>query len=84
MNTEKAIEILEELQDMTGSIEHLTALGYKEEKQAIEEVINLIKTNQELVTKFSSECDEYQKKLDNIDLWAMEIERLIKNIRGNI
>ena len=31
-----------------------------------------------------SECEEYQKKLDNIDMWAMEIQSLIKNIRGNI
>lgn len=39
---------------------------------------------QKLVTQFSSECDEYQKKLDQIDLWAMEIEGLIKKIRGEI
>ena len=84
MNTEKAIEILEELQDMTGSIEHLTALGYKEEKQAIEEIINLLKTQQEIVTKFSGECDEQQKNLDQIDLWAMEAQALIKKIRGKI
>ena len=82
MNTEKAIDILEELQGM--SIEHLTALGYKEEKQAIEEVINLIKTKQEMVTKFSSEVEEQQKNLDQIDLWAMEIQSLIKKIRGKI
>jgi len=31
-----------------------------------------------------SEVEEQQKNLDQIDLWAMEIERLIKNIRGNI
>ena len=84
MNTEKAIDILEELQGMTGSIEHLTALGYKEEKQAIEEVINLLKTNQELVTKFSSDCEVYQKDLDQIDRWAMDIEELLKKIRGKI
>ena len=84
MNTEKAIEILEELQDMTGSIEHLTALGYKEEKQEIEEVINLLKTQQEMVTKFSSEVEEQQKNLDQIDLWAMEAQALIKKIRGEI
>ena len=84
MNTEKAIEILEELQDMTGSIEHLTALGYKEEKQEIEEVINLLKSKQEMVTKFSSEVEEQQKNLDQIDLWAMEIQALIKKVRGKI
>ena len=40
--------------------------------------------NQELVTKFSKEGDEYQKNLDQIDLWAMEIQALIKKIRGKI
>jgi len=40
--------------------------------------------NQALVTKFSEECDEYQKNLDQIDLWAMEIQNLIKKIRGKI
>ena len=84
MNTEKAIEVLEELQGMTGCIEHLTALGYKEEKQVIEEVINLLKTQQELVTKFSKEGDEYQKKLDQIDLSAMQIQTLLCRIRGKI
>lgn len=39
---------------------------------------------QALVTKFSEECDEYQKKLDQIDLWAMEIQNLVKKIRGKI
>ena len=84
MNTEKAIDVLEELQGMTGSIEHLTALGYKEEKQAIEEVITLLKTQQEFVSKFSSECEEYQKRLDQIDELALLVERAIKNIRGKI
>ena len=63
----------------------------EKERKDLEEMINdllIIEKNyfkkQELVTKFSSEGEEYQKKLDNIDLWAMEIERLIKNIRGNI
>lgn len=40
--------------------------------------------NQELVTKFSKEGDEYQKKLDLIDSWAMEIQERIKKIRGEI
>jgi len=40
--------------------------------------------NQALVTQFSEEGDKYQKKLDQIDLWAMEIQNLIKKIRGKI
>ena len=84
MNIKKAIDVLEELQQMTGSIEHLTALGYKEEKQEIEEVINFLKTQQELVTKFSRESDEYQKILDSIDLQLMNMEDSIKRMRGKI
>jgi len=42
------------------------------------------KTKQELVTKFSKEGDECQKRLDQIDLWAMEIQKLVKKIRANI
>lgn len=59
-----------------------------------EELVNMIddlldiekknNINQELITQFSGECDEYQKKLDQIDLWAMEIQNLIKKIRGKI
>jgi len=37
-----------------------------------------------LVSKFSSEVEEQQKNLDQIDLWAMEIQELIKKIRGKI
>ena len=47
-------------------------------------IITLFKTQQEMVTKFSSEVDEQQKNLDQIDLWAMEIQGLIKKIRGKI
>ena len=32
----------------------------------------------------TKELDEYQKSLDNIDLWAMEIQNLIKKIRSKI
>jgi uncharacterized protein YkuJ len=41
-------------------------------------------SKQELVTKFSKEGDECQKRLDQIDLWAMEIQGLVKKIRANI
>ena len=41
-------------------------------------------SKQELVTKFSKEGDECQKRLDQIDLWAMEIQKLVKKIRANI
>ena len=34
--------------------------------------------------KFSSEVEEQQKNLDQIDLWAMEIQSLIKKVRGKI
>ena len=47
-------------------------------------IIALLKTKQEMVTKFSSEGEEYQKNLDQIDLWAMEIQGLIKKIRSKI
>jgi len=50
----------------------------------VNNIIALLKSNQALVTKFSSECDEYQEKLDQIDLWVMEIQNLIKKIRGKI
>jgi len=47
-------------------------------------IIALLKTKQEMVTKFSSEGEEQQKNLDQIDLWAMEIQGLIKKIRSKI
>jgi len=47
-------------------------------------IITLLKTKQEMVTKFSSEGEEQQKNLDQIDLWAMEIQGLIKKIRSKI
>jgi len=47
-------------------------------------IITLLKTKQELVTQFSSDCEVYQKDLDQIDIWAMDIQELIKKIRGKI
>ena len=76
MNTEKAIEFLQK-EFIEGNLD-------PRKRRGLEEIIALLKTKQELVTKFSKEGDEYQKKLDQIDLWAMEIQELIKNIRGNI
>ena len=92
MNTEKAIEILEEIKEIRSTyfknkgnykpFEHYASLFRDDEN--IDEVITLLKTKQELVTKFSSEVEEQQKNLDQIDLWAMEIQMLIKKIRGKI
>ena len=59
----------------------------KELENMIDDLLKIEKKNnknQELVTKLSEEGDEYQKKLDQIDLWAMEIQELIKKIRGKI
>ena len=47
-------------------------------------IITLLKTKQEMVTNFSSEVEEQQKNLDQIDLWAMKIQSLIKKVRGKI
>ena len=87
VNTEKAIEILNKIFntdidpekgyvyiDMVNNY-----IGY-----AIPHIIALLKTQQEMVTNFSSEVEEQQKNLDQIDLWAMEIQGLIKKIRGKI
>ena len=60
-------------------------------KATVKLLIDENKTKQEMVTKFSSEGDEYQKRLDEIDLWAMEVQQLLRNtqeyikkIRGKI
>jgi len=66
------ITVKEEREEMSNMIDDLLKI---EKKNNI---------NQALVTKFSSECDEYQKNLDQIDLWVMEIQNLIKKIRGKI
>jgi len=50
----------------------------------VNKIIGLLKTKQELATNFSSEVEEQQKNLDQIDLWVMEIQELIKKIRGKI
>ena len=76
MNTEEAIEFIQK-EFIEGNLDPMKRAGLKE-------VIALLKTKQEFVSKFSSECDEYQKNLDQIDLWAMEIQGLIKKIRGKI
>ena len=54
------------------------------QREKLKNVVSLIKAQQDLITKYSSECDEYQKNLDQIDLWAMEIQERIKKIRGKI
>ena len=81
MNTEKAIEILKKI-----NVKSVSGYGnaYVSNNNNIDDIIALLKTNQELVTKFSSEGDEYQKKLDQIDELALLIENAIKRIRGKI
>jgi len=73
------------IEDLENEIETLEseARAYQGRIKDLEERIKGMKDNG-LVTKFSSECDEYQKNLDQIDLWAMEIQALIKKIRGKI
>ena len=88
MNTEKAIEWVKKV-TWTKYTDHSPEIfsQYKDGKAFSDDkndIIALLKTKQELVTKFSSECEEYQKRLDNIDLQAMCIESLIKKIRGKI
>ena len=76
MNTEKAIEFLQK-ELIEGTVDPRIRKG-------LIEIQDLLKTKQEMVTKFSSEGEEQQKNLDQIDLWAMEIQGLIKKIRGKI
>ena len=63
----------------------------EEERQELENMINDLleiekknNKNQELVTQYSSEYEVYQKDLDQIDIWAMDIEELLKKIRGKV
>ena len=59
----------------------------KEMSNMIDDLLKIEKKNninQALVTKFSSECDEYQKKLDQIDELALLIENANKRIREKI
>ncbi len=81
MDTEKAIEFLKGINKKS-----VSGYGnaYIPNNNNIDDIIALLKTNQEMVTKFSSEVEEQQKNLDQIDLWAMEIQGLIKKIRGKI
>ena len=76
MNTEKAIEFLQK-EFIEGNLD-------PRKRKGLEEIIALLKTKQELVTQFSSDCEVYQKDLDQIDIWAMDIEELLKKIRGKI
>jgi len=76
MNTEKAIEFLQK-EFIEGDLD-------PRKRRGLDDIIALLKNKQELVTKFSSDCDVYQKDLDQIDIWAMDIEELLKKIRGKI
>ena len=61
------ITIKEERQELIDMVKDLLEIEKKNNK------------NQELVTKFSSECEEQQKNLDQIDLYAMEIEDWLRD-----
>ena len=53
----------------------------------IEKLEKLEKENaeqKETIKDLRWEDNEYDKKLNQIDLWAMEIQELIKKIRGKI
>lgn len=76
MNTKEAIEFLQK-EFIEGNLD-------PRKRKGLEEIIALLKTKQEMVSKFSSEVEEQQKNLDQIDLWAMEVQELIKKIRGKI
>ena len=76
MNSEKALEFFQK-ELIEGNLDPRTRKG-------LIEIQDLLKTKQEMVTKFSSEVEEQQNNLDQIDLWAMEIQELIKKIRGKI
>ena len=87
MKTEKAIEMLERAKKTKSASTRYMILN----EDCIGEIITLLKTQQEMVTKLEEtrknmiwENSEYQKNLDQIDLWAMEIQGLIKKIRGKI
>jgi hypothetical protein len=59
----------------------------KELSNMIDDLLKIEKKNninQALVTKFSREGDEYQKKLDKIDELALLIENATKRIRSKI
>ena len=59
----------------------------KELSDMIDDLLKIEKKNninQELVTKYSSECDEYEKKLNKIDELALLIKNATKRIRSKI
>lgn len=76
MTTNKAIGFIQE-EMLEGSLDPRI-------RSKLEDIITLLKSNQALVTKFSEEGDEYQKKLDEIDLSAMQIQTLLCRIRSKI
>ena len=80
MKTKEAIEFLKGIKHSVSGYGN----AYIPNNNNIDDIIALLKTKQEMVTKFSSEVEEQQKNLDQIDLWAMEIQERIKKIRGKI
>ena len=75
---------------MTNFIAGFNITDEKERKELEDMINDLLKiekiyfNKQELFTKISSEVEEQQKNLDQIDIWAMDIEELLKKIRGKI
>ena len=88
MNTEKAIEWVKKV-TWTKYTDHSPEIfsQYKDGRVFNDDkdnIIALLKSKQEMVTKFSREGDEYQKKLDQIDELALLIENATKRIRSKI
>jgi len=78
MKTEEAIEFIELYKYERHSYDR------ESDQKKIDEVVSLLKSNQELITKFSSEGDEYQKRLNRIDELALLIGNATEQIRNNI
>ena len=72
---------IKEAIDFLQQIKYSNVYTPKKYQHEIENIQALLKEKQELVTTFSKEGDEYQKKLDNIDFRAMNIQELVKEIR---
>ena len=64
MDVKEAIEVLEELQGMTGALEHLLIKGHEEVKADVEEVISLLqeleKENEELKQNWMGFKEKYK------------------------
>ena len=82
MNYKKAIEFCEEAIKMAKKGNIIPTL--QECERDFNDIIALLKTQQERITQFSEEGDMYQEKLDQIDLWAMEIQDIVGHLNVQI